>query len=309
MNGIASQSPADRDAEIRKLRTLLRVSKIMNAESNRAKVIQRINEEVREYVEADRFTVFFHDSDTDELYSYIASGLAYGEIRIPSTAGIAGAVFTSRETLRLADAYDDPRFNREIDRRTGYRTRSLLSMPIINQRGTCIGVVQALNKMTGNKEFSDEDVEFLKELVEQISDLLDLLLHKEELARRQAALQESLSRLAVYDYLLGEKTAMKVAMRWNRKLHLWIGVAGIIGLTLMAITGIVVAHVRGLPYVTMLDLHTGKAFLPRELAFTYSDLTGLFLAIVTLTGVVLWLYPVLTKWARRRLERKTSSRD
>lgn len=296
-----------RDAEIRKLQTLLRVSKIMNAESNRAKVIQQINEEVRSYVEADRFTVFFHDTDTDELYSYIASGLTYGEIRIPSTAGIAGAVFSNRETLRLADAYDDPRFNREIDKKTGYRTKSLLSMPIVNQRGVCIGVVQALNKTTGEGQFTDADVEFLKALVEQISDLLDLLLHKEELARRQAALQESLSRLAVYDYLLGEKTAMKVAMRWNRKLHLWIGVAGIVGMTLMAVTGIVVAHVKGRSYVTMLDLHTGKAFLPRNLAFTYSDLTGVFLGIVTLTGVALWLYPILTKWARRRLEGRKPS--
>jgi putative methionine-R-sulfoxide reductase with GAF domain len=307
MTESGDESIPNRDAEIRRLKTLLRVSKIMNAEANRAKVIERINDEVRSYLEADRFTVFFHDTDTDELYSYIASGLTYGEIRIPSTAGIAGLVFASREVLRLADAYADPRFDGEIDKRTGYRTKSLLCMPIINQRGTCIGVVQALNKTTGDNQFADEDVDFLKDLVEQIGDLLDLLLHKEKLARRQAAMQESLSRLAVYDYLLGDKTATKVAMRWNRKLHLWIGVIGTAGITLMAITGIVVAHVRGYSYTTMLDMHTGKAFLPRNLAFTYSDLTGVFLAIVTLTGVVLWLYPVLTRWLRQRLEAKKPS--
>lgn len=299
---------AERDAEIRRLRAFLKVSKLMNVETNRAKLIERINDEVRGYLEAERFTVFFHDSDTDELYSYIATGLGPGEIRIPSRQGIAGHVFHTREPLRLADAYADPRFNPEIDRRTGYRTQSLLSLPIINQRGQCIGSVQALNKMTGDKQFTDEDEAFLKELVEQISDLLDLVLRKEELARRHAALQESLSRLAVYDYLLGDKTGAKVAMRWNRKLHIWVGVIGVVSMVLMAISGIVVVHVRGHAYNDLWDLHTGRMFFSKY-AYLYSDVVGVALALVTLTGVVLWVYPMLTKWLRQRLERRSQARS
>jgi len=298
-----------RDAEIRRLRAFLRVSKLMNVETNRARLIEKINEEVRGHLQADRFTVFFHDTETDELYSYIATGIKPGEIRIPSTLGIAGHVFQTGEAVRLADAYADPRFNPDVDRRTGYRTKSILSLPIINQRGTCIGVVQALNKSTGDGQFTDEDVSFLTELVDQISDLLDLVLRKEELGRKHAALQEALSQLAVYDYLLGERTATKVTMRWSRKLHIWVGVIGVVFLLLVSITGVIVVHVTGRPYNSMYDLHTGKAFVPRNLAYLYSDLVGVTLVLITLTGVILWLYPVLTKWLRKRLEGETPKRS
>ena len=276
----------------------------MNAETNRARLIERVNDEVRGFLEADRFTVFFHDSETDELYSYIATGIKPGEIRIPSTLGIAGHVFQTREPIRLADAYADPRFNPDVDKRTGYRTRSILSLPIVNQRGTCIGVVQALNKTTGDGQFTDEDVDFLTELVDQVSDLLDLVLRKEELARRHAALQEVLSRLAVYDYLLGEKTATKVTMRWSRRLHIWIGMIFVAFLVLMSVTGIIVVHVSGQAYTSMYDFHTGKAFIARNFAWLYSDAVGVVFVLVTLTGVVLWLYPVFTKWLRKRFEEK-----
>jgi putative methionine-R-sulfoxide reductase with GAF domain len=300
----AAELLEQKDAEIRRLTAFLRVSKLMNVETNRARLIERINEEVRGYLEADRFTVFFHDAESDELYSYIASGLSPGEIRIPPNLGIAGYVFQTGESVRLADAYTDPRFNPEVDKRTGYRTRSILSLPIVNQRGDRIGVVQALNKTNGANQFTDQDVSFLRELVDQISDLLDLVLRKEELARRHAALQESLSRLAVYDYLLGEKTATKVTMRWSRKLHIWVGIVFVAFLMLMSVTGIVVAHVTGASYLATLDLHTGKALIARNLAFLYSDLVGAVFVVVTLTGVMLWLYPVLTKWLRGRLERR-----
>lgn len=297
-----------REAEIRRLRAFLKVSRLMNAETNRARLIERVNEEVRGYLEADRFTVFFFDSETDELYSYIATGVKPGEIRIPSTQGIAGYVFQTREEVRLVDAYTDARFNPDVDRRTGYRTKSILSLPIVNQRGACIGVVQALNKVSDAAEFTDQDVQFLGELVDQISDLLDLVLRKEELARRQAALQEALSHLAVYDYLLGEKTATKLTMRWSRKLHIWVGMVFVLFLLAMSITGIIVVHVSGRTYTSMYDFHTGKAFLARNLAYLYSDAVGVVFVLITLTGVVLWLYPVLTKWLRKRLEVRRQAR-
>jgi two-component system, cell cycle sensor histidine kinase and response regulator CckA len=196
---IAHQRELDyRDLEIRRLRAFLNISRLMNAEMNHSKLIERINEEVRAYLEADRFTVFFHDSDTNELYSYIASGLKPGDLRIPSSQGVAGYVFKTGKMICIENAYDDPHFNPEIDRKTGYRTRSLLSLPITNSNTTRIGVVQALNKLTGDGIFTGEDVIFLRELVFQISGLLNMVLQKEKLARQHEALQEALSHLVIF---------------------------------------------------------------------------------------------------------------
>jgi GAF domain-containing protein len=80
-------------------------------------------------------------------------------IRIPCGAGIAGHCFQSGETINLADAYADSRFNKEVDQRTGYRTRSLLCAPVHNRDGQRLGVVQLLNKEDG--VFTGEDETFL----------------------------------------------------------------------------------------------------------------------------------------------------
>ena len=171
--------------EIRRLHTLLKVSKIMNSGITHDRMIEQINEAVRMHLTADRLTVFFYDPKTNELYSYIASGLQPGELRIPPDQGIAGYVFGSGEMVCVEDAYDDPRFSPEVDRKTGYRTKSMLTMHITNRQGVRIGVVQALNKKAENGVFSQEDMIFLWEAVDQISDLY-------------TALEEALSHLLIF---------------------------------------------------------------------------------------------------------------
>ena len=84
------------------------------------------------------------------------------EIRVPLGTGIAGAVALSGATVNLADPYRDERFNPEIDRRTGFVTRNLLTLPMKAGDGRVLGVFQVLNKRTG--EFSPEDVELLTSL-------------------------------------------------------------------------------------------------------------------------------------------------
>ncbi|MBK8768594.1 MAG: GAF domain-containing protein [Burkholderiaceae bacterium] len=63
--------------------------------------------------------------------SCAAGGIASEEIRFPAGAGIAGECFSSGRVINIADAYSDPRFNPEFDRQTGYRTHSMLCMPIV----------------------------------------------------------------------------------------------------------------------------------------------------------------------------------
>ena len=72
-------------------------------------------------------------------------------------AGIVGAVATTGDPLNIEDAYKDRRFNRRIDAATGYRTRSILCMPIRNQRAEVVGVIQCINKKTGHLCFMSID--------------------------------------------------------------------------------------------------------------------------------------------------------
>ena len=112
-------------------------------------MLTKIVTEAAQMLKADRATLFLHDAKRQELFSRVAMGHSVGEIRIPDHVGIAGTVFTSGETINLPHAYADLRFNPAQDRRTGYFTRSILCVPIVNKAGKIIGVTQALNKKGG----------------------------------------------------------------------------------------------------------------------------------------------------------------
>ena len=97
-------------------------------------------------VGAERGTLFLNDEQTGELYSRVAQGNFQREIRILNTSGIAGHVFTSRESVIVHDAYKDERFNRTVDEQTGFATRNILCVPIRTVKDEVIGAAQALNK-------------------------------------------------------------------------------------------------------------------------------------------------------------------
>src|SRR5437764_11004480 len=101
-------------------------------------MIQRIMSAASDLLDAERATLFVYDRKTDQLWSRYAAGLHTGEIRIPSHAGIAGTVFTTGVTENIPDVYADARFDQEVDRATGYHTRSILCMPIRKHAGVGI---------------------------------------------------------------------------------------------------------------------------------------------------------------------------
>jgi adenylate cyclase len=135
---------------------ILQLSHDLAGELNLDRLLSRLMHATTELLSADRSTLFLYDRKTNELFSRVAEGLEIREIRIPTDSGIAGAVFHTRRTENIADPYSDPRFNKEVDRRTGYRTESILTMPIVNKRGDCIGVTQVLNKHGGRFTAKDE---------------------------------------------------------------------------------------------------------------------------------------------------------
>jgi signal transduction histidine kinase len=143
----------------RKLGSLLELGQLIGLDLRLNDMLLQISKKACEVMEADRCSIFLHDSETDELWSTVAMGMEGKVIRIPSSVGFAGYCFQTGETINLEDAYADERFNREVDLMSGYRTRSVLCMPLFTRSGSRLGVIQLLNKREG--VFTEEDETFL----------------------------------------------------------------------------------------------------------------------------------------------------
>lgn len=130
-------------------------------------LLTRVVTEASRMLQADRATLFLNDEKKGELFSRVAMGDALGEIRFPNSDGIAGLVFTTGQAVNIPHAYADLRFNPAFDKRTGYFTRSILCVPIVNKAGKTIGVTQVLNKEGG--PFTDEDEKRLKVFSAQLA--------------------------------------------------------------------------------------------------------------------------------------------
>ncbi len=128
---------------------LLEVTTAISSELRLDTLLGKIIHVTTDMLEADRSTLFIHDAKTDQLWSRVAEGITSKEIRFPSSAGIAGACFTKGEPINIPDAYADPRFNQAVDKKTGYRTKSILCMPVLSKNGQKLGVIQVLNKKKG----------------------------------------------------------------------------------------------------------------------------------------------------------------
>lgn len=134
---------------------------------------------------AERGTIFLNDSSTGELYSRIAQGSFRREIRIMNSKGVAGWVFSHNEGAIIPDAYKDDRFNKAVDVRTGFRTKSILCAPLRTVNGEKIGVSQILNKIDG--EFTQDDLELLEAMTEQAAIAIqgNIIVEQVEAARKQ----------------------------------------------------------------------------------------------------------------------------
>ena len=172
-----------------RLKILLDVIKAMSAETDFDRLLQLIMEETTRAMEADRSTLFLVDRERGELWSRIALGLQEKkEIRFKSHLGIAGHVATTGELLNIPEAYDDPRFNQAVDRQTGYRTKTILCMPVRNKEGTIVGVLQVLNKRVG--VFTAADEEMLDALSSQAAIALENARLYEDLRNAYAELKQ-----------------------------------------------------------------------------------------------------------------------
>ncbi len=138
--------------------SLVKIGRSISAVTDIDVLLKVIAEETKIAIQADRCTVFMYDKDKNELWSRVALGLDSQEIRFPADKGLAGYVVKTGEPLNISDAYSDPRFNPDIDKETGYTTKTILCMPIKNNNKEIIGAFQVLNKNGGVFTKRDEDL-------------------------------------------------------------------------------------------------------------------------------------------------------
>ena len=187
----------------RHLDALLAITRRLASEPRLDPLLESIAEETCNLLDAERATLFLYDAATNELYSRIATRSEIEVIRMPADRGIAGSVARTQACLVIPDAYADPRFNREVDRRTGWRTRNILAVPMTNLNGDLVGVVEALNRRSG--PFTDDDAALMRAVADQAGVALERArLLEEFLAKRRLEDEMQLAQQIQAD-LLPEK--------------------------------------------------------------------------------------------------------
>ncbi len=138
------------------LRQILEVTRKLAAPFDLDTMLAEVVDASRKILDADRGTVFLYDSEKEELVVRVGTDLE--AIRIPADKGIVGESAQTRKLINVPDCYADERFNRAIDKQTGYRSRCMLTIPLIGYEDSLVGVLQILNKNTGVFDAKDEFV-------------------------------------------------------------------------------------------------------------------------------------------------------
>jgi signal transduction protein with GAF and PtsI domain len=148
----------------------------LTVERDRAAYLERVVELCSQATDAQRCTVYVVDHEEAMLRSAVAQRLGQ-EIRLPIGKGLAGHVAATGETINVPDAYDDPRFDPSVDRRSGFRTTNILSVPVWDRDGrSVVGVIQVLNKRGG--AFERHDQMLLERIAEAIGPVLEQPAHR-----------------------------------------------------------------------------------------------------------------------------------
>lgn len=180
--------------QARNLSLLMDSARSIMGEMDLDSLLRLIMDKVTRVMHADRSTLFILDPEKGELWSRVAQGT--DTIRVPLGMGIAGSVAKSGKPLNIPEAYDDPRFNRDFDVRSGYRTKTILCMPVKNPLGEIVGVIQVLNRQDG-LPFNQSD----EELLDAFSSLAGI----------------SIANAQAYDELQKEKGMLEVRVKERTK--------------------------------------------------------------------------------------------
>ena len=149
-----SASPSQRHLSVPDMEAILAVTAKLAAPFDLMSMLSEVVNAAKQVLQADRGSVWLYDAAADQLVLEIATGIA--PVRVPASTGLAGACARTRRIINVPDCYADPRFNPDVDRQSNYRTRCMLTLPLVDHKDVLVGVMQVLNKANGVFDESDE---------------------------------------------------------------------------------------------------------------------------------------------------------
>jgi signal transduction histidine kinase len=182
------------EQKVERYAKLLQVGQIITSEMNLEALFPLIIQHTNSIMDCQASSIFLYDQKSNELWSLVSTDVKKNEIRIPATYGIAGWVFQNRVPTVVNDTSGDPRFTADVDRKTGFQTRNIACVPLINRQKECVGTLQALNKNRGN--FTDDDVEMLTSISDYATIALENSKLYEELKSMNKAKERAINHLS-----------------------------------------------------------------------------------------------------------------
>jgi transcriptional regulator with GAF, ATPase, and Fis domain len=200
--------------QVDRLRSTLGIASRLSTEEDTAPLLELIAHEATRLLNCDRSSIFLWNRERNEVEARPALGVKGASLRLPATGGIVGETLKTGKAIRVDDAYDDPRFNQEVDRKSGYRTRNLICVPLKDAAGTLLGAFEGINR-NGGVPFTDDDVDCLQELGTQAAIALRNLQERNLLHRSHSQLAEQVTRGVS---IVGESAAISALRDTVRRL-------------------------------------------------------------------------------------------
>jgi transcriptional regulator with GAF, ATPase, and Fis domain len=200
--------------QLDRLRSTLEIASRLSQAEDAAPLLELIAQEATRLLHCDRSSIFLWNRERNEVEARPALGIRGASLRLPAGEGIVGETLRTGRAILVDDAYDDPRFNQDVDRKSGYRTRSLICVPLRDAEGKVIGAFQGINRH-GGQTFTAEDEECLTLLGIQAAVALRNLQEKDLLHRSHRQLAERATRGIM---IVGESAAMSALRDTIRRL-------------------------------------------------------------------------------------------
>jgi len=200
-------------ARIERLQAILTITHQWHQTNDMETLLVRMAEAATRLLDADRASIFLWDKPNKTIVGRPALGIQKGELRLPDVAGIVGQVIQTGEPRRVSSEHDDREIDRAVDRQTGYRTKTILCVPLNSPDGSRLGAFEVLNKREG--AFTSEDQRGLTELASYAAVALENTQQFADLLERQEKMVEQAAQDAM---LVGESAAIQAVRATARRI-------------------------------------------------------------------------------------------
>jgi transcriptional regulator with GAF, ATPase, and Fis domain len=201
------------DARIHRLETILQITHAWRQSNSMEALLKAMAEAATQLLHADRASIFLWDRAHKQLVGRPALGVKDGELRIPDDAGIVGQVVHTGEPRRVGGGLGDNEIDRQVDAITGYKTRTVMCVPLVAAAGRVLGAFEVLNKREGH--FTEEDEDALIELAAHAAVILQNTQEFEDLLTKH---QQLVEQAAQGLQLIGDSPAVEAVRSTIRRI-------------------------------------------------------------------------------------------